>query len=87
MYQAVTRKIEVSVTPRFMPERSSAEKNYFFWSYTIEITNRGDEAVQLKTRPWTLPEAVGRVPQSGDAFDIAVPAFSLDSTEDRRTLN
>ena len=61
MYQAVTRKIEVSVTPRFMPDRSSAEKNYFFWSYTIEITNRGDETVQLKTRHWKITDAFGRV--------------------------
>src|SRR5437762_1068431 len=41
MYQAVTRDIEVTVTPKFLPERSSQEKSYFFWAYTIEISNRG----------------------------------------------
>jgi ApaG protein len=130
MYQAVTRKIEVSVTPKFMPDRSSAEKNYFFWSYTIEIINRSEEVVQLKTRHWKITDAFGRVQevkgagvvgeepvlkpgtsyeytsgvplptpsgimvgtygmvsQSGDKFDIAVPAFSLDSSEGKRTLN
>ena len=130
MYNAVTRKIEVNVTPRFLPERSSAEKSYFFWSYTIEIRNHGDEVVQLKTRHWKITDAFGRVQevkgagvvgeepvlkpggtyeytsgvplptpsgimvgsygmvsQSGDKFDIAVPAFSLDSTESKRTLN
>jgi ApaG protein len=130
MYHAVTRKIEVSVTPRFLPERSSAEKSYFFWSYTIEIRNHGDEEVQLKTRHWKITDAFGRVQevkgagvvgeepvlkpggsyeytsgvplptpsgimvgsygmvsQSGDKFDIEVPAFSLDSTESKRTLN
>jgi ApaG protein len=130
MYHAVTRKIEVSATPRFLPERSSAEKNYFFWSYTIEIRNLGDEVVQLKTRHWKITDAFGRVQevkgtgvvgeepvlkpgesyeytsgvplptpsgimsgsygmvsQSGDQFDIAVPAFSLDSSESKRTLN
>lgn len=61
MYQATTRKIEVTVTPRFMPERSSVEKSYFFWSYTIEITNRGKETVQLKTRYWKITDAFGRV--------------------------
>ena len=61
MYQANTRKIEVTVTPRFMPERSSAEKSYFFWSYTIEITNHGKETVQLKTRHWKITDAFGRV--------------------------
>ena len=130
MYNAVTRKIEVSVTPRFLPERSSAEKSYFFWSYTIEIRNLGDEVVQLKTRHWKITDAFGRVQevkgagvvgeepvlkpggsyeytsgvplptpsgimagsygmvsQSGDKFDIEVPAFSLDSSESKRTLN
>ena len=130
MYQAVTRKIEVSVTPKFMPDRSSAEKNYFFWSYTIEIINRSEEVVQLKTRHWKITDAFGRVQevkgagvvgeepvlkpgtsyeytsgvplptpsgimvgtygmvsQSGDKFDIAVPAFSLDSGDGKRTLN
>ena len=61
MYHATTRKIEVTVTPRFMPERSSAEKGYFFWSYTIEITNHGKETVQLKTRYWKITDAFGRV--------------------------
>jgi ApaG protein len=61
MYQAVTRKIAVNVTPRFMPERSSSEKSYFFWSYTIEITNKGDRTVQLKTRHWKITDAYGRL--------------------------
>jgi ApaG protein len=61
MYQAVTRNITVSVSPKFMPERSSAEKSYFFWSYTIEITNRSSETVQLKTRHWKITDEFGRV--------------------------
>ncbi len=61
MYRSVTRKIAVNVTPRFMPERSSSEKSYFFWSYTIEITNKGDRTVQLKTRHWKITDAYGRL--------------------------
>jgi ApaG protein len=130
MYQAVTRNIEVSVAPRFMPERSSAEKSYFFWAYTIEITNRGPETVQLKTRHWRITDAHGRLQEvrgagvigeepvlnpgqsfeytsgvplptpsgfmtgtygmvsgSGERFDIDIPAFSLDSPDERRTVN
>jgi len=30
MYRAVTRKIEVTVTPKFLSERSSPENGYFF---------------------------------------------------------
>jgi ApaG protein len=61
MYRSITRKIAVNVTPRFMPERSSSEKSYFFWSYTIEITNKGDRTVQLKTRHWKITDAYGRL--------------------------
>lgn len=61
MYHAVTNKIAVNVTPRFMPERSSSEKSYFFWSYTIEITNQGEQTVQLKTRHWKITDAYGRL--------------------------
>jgi ApaG protein len=121
MYRAVTRNIEVTVTPRFVPERSSATKNYFFWAYTINIANHGGETVQLKTRHWRITDAQGRlqevrgagvvgeepvlkpgasfeytsgvplttpsgfmvgsygmIGETGEHFDIQVPAFSLD---------
>ncbi len=61
MYRAVTRQIEVTVTPHFLPESSSQETRYYFWSYTIEITNRGRQAVQLKTRHWRITDAFGRL--------------------------
>jgi ApaG protein len=60
MYRAVTRNIEVVVTPRFVADRSSPENNYFFWAYTISITNKGDDTVQLKTRHWRITDAHGR---------------------------
>jgi hypothetical protein len=43
MYRAVTRQIEVTVEPNFLPGRSSVEKSQYFWSYTIVITNSGKE--------------------------------------------
>jgi len=61
MYRAVTRKIEVTVTPRFVSERSSPNEGYYFWAYTIDITNLGDETVQLKTRHWRITDANGRL--------------------------
>jgi ApaG protein len=60
MYRATTRGIEVAVTPRFEPDRSSPENNQFFWAYTISIANRGKETVQLKTRHWRITDANGR---------------------------
>jgi ApaG protein len=61
MYRAVTRKVEVTVTPRFLPERSSPDNGYYFWAYTIDITNLGNETVQLKTRHWRITDALGRL--------------------------
>jgi len=130
MYQAVTRNIEVKVTPQYLPERSSPESNEYFWAYTIEIRNRGAETVQLRTRHWRITDGFGRrqevkgagvvgkqpvlkpgesfeytsgVPLptpsgfmtgtygmasvDGEAFDIAIPTFSLDSPDSRRTIN
>jgi ApaG protein len=130
MYRAVTRNVEVKVTARFLPERSSHEQSYYFWSYAIEITNLGRETVQLKTRHWRITDAFGRlqevrgagvvgeepvlppgaafeytsgvplptpsgfmvgtygmVASSGERFDIEIPAFSLDSPQEPRTVN
>ena len=61
MYQTVTHNIEVTVSPRFMPEKSSAEKGLYFWAYTIEIANRGPVTVQLKTRHWRITDGFGRI--------------------------
>jgi ApaG protein len=60
MYRAVTRNIAVTVSPRFMPERSSNQEGRYFWAYTIEISNRGDTTVQLKTRHWVITDGVGQ---------------------------
>ena len=130
MYRAITRQIEVTVEPNFLPERSSAENRQFFWSYTVVITNAGAETVQLKTRHWVITDASGHrqevrgegvvgeqpvlgpgekfeytsgvplptasgfmagryqmVTDSGEPFEIDVPAFSLDSPQGKRTLN
>ena len=60
-YSAVTRKIEVKVAPRFLSDRSSPENGYFFWAYTITLSNHGNETVQLKTRHWQITDALGRL--------------------------
>ena len=60
-YRAVTKSIEVTVAPRFIAERSSPDNGYYFWAYTIEITNRGSATVQLKTRHWKITDAHGKL--------------------------
>ncbi len=60
-YRALTRQIEVRVVPQFLPDRSSPENGYFFWAYTITLSNHGRETVQLKTRHWRITDANGRL--------------------------
>ena len=60
-YRATTLGIEVSVTPRFLPERSSDAESYYFWAYTIGIVNNGARTVQLKTRHWRITDGNGRL--------------------------
>ncbi|MBV8567871.1 MAG: Co2+/Mg2+ efflux protein ApaG [Methylobacteriaceae bacterium] len=130
MYKAVTRNIEVTVLPEFLPDRSEPSEGRFVWAYTIEITNHSDQAVQLKSRHWIITDARGHVEEvrgpgvvgeqpvlnpgdafrytsgcplstpsgimsgtyrmagaDGRAFDIEIPAFSLDSPYAKRVLN
>jgi len=79
MYRAITRSIEVVVTPRFVADRSSPENNYFFWAYTISITNKGADTVQLKTRHWRITDAHGRQQQVRGAND-RIFIRTLDAT-------
>ena len=61
MYRAVTHDIQVTVTPSYLADKSSAEHGRFFWAYKIEIVNLGKVTVQLKTRHWRITDAHGRV--------------------------
>lgn len=60
MYRATTRNVQITVTPEYSPDRSSPEDGEYFWAYTIEILNLGDEAVQLISRHWKITDANGR---------------------------
>lgn len=129
-YEAVTRGIRIRVEPRYMEDQSSPEEGHFVWSYAVEISNDGEETVQLKTRTWRITDALGRTeevrgpgvvgqtpvippggsfnytsgcplktPQgimvgsyemtdaAGDAFEVAIPAFSLDSPYTQRSMH
>ncbi|MBN9073583.1 MAG: Co2+/Mg2+ efflux protein ApaG [Rhizobiales bacterium] len=61
MYRAVTRGIEVSVTPIYLPERSAPEESRYFWAYRVTIDNQSDEFVQLLSRYWRITDGNGRV--------------------------
>ncbi len=61
MYSCVTRDIEITVLPEFVPERSDEERGQFFWAYTVEIANQGQSVVQVTHRHWKITDANGRL--------------------------
>ena len=130
MYSCVTRDIEVTVLPEFVPERSDVDEGQYFWAYTVEIANQSKTTVQVTARHWKITDANGRleevkgagivgeqpvlkpgetfrytsgcplatssgimegtyrvVDETGVAFEIEIPAFSLDSPFTRRVIN
>lgn len=60
MYEALTGAIRVRVAPVYVEERSAPDDSYFFWAYTVEITNEGSEPMQLRSRYWRITDAGGR---------------------------
>jgi ApaG protein len=130
MYETVTRGIRVRCTPQYLEEESAPDEDRFFWAYTIEINNDGDETVQLRSRHWRITDGEGRTEEvrgpgvvgetpvlepggsfrytsgcsldtpsgimvgtyqmttdTGELFNVAIPAFSLDSPHAKRSLN
>lgn len=59
--EAITREIRVRVQSRYMPERSSPEQEQWFFIYTVEVTNLGEETAQLISRHWIITDANGVV--------------------------
>ncbi|NRG19641.1 Co2+/Mg2+ efflux protein ApaG [Rhizobiales bacterium] len=130
MYKSVTRNIQVTVEPYYIAEESDPDDKHFFWAYSVEIVNLGEETVQLRRRYWKITDANGQVNEvsgagvvgeqpiirpgeryeytsgcplttasgimsgsyqmqsdSGEFFNVTVPAFSLDKPDARRVIN
>ena len=130
MYTAVTRDIQITVMPQYLPDQSAPDESRYVWAYTIEIANLGRGTVQLVARHWVITDASGKVEtvsglgvvgeqpvlnpgetfrytsgcplstssgvmeghyrmadENGRAFEVEIPAFSLDSPHTRRVLN
>jgi ApaG protein len=60
MYSATTRAINVTVRPQYLPDQSDPAKSQYVWAYQVRIENKGDVAVQLRSRHWQITDALGR---------------------------
>ena len=61
MYTAVTRDIQITVMPQYLPDQSDPDDNRFVWAYTVEVANLGRRTVQLVARHWVITDAAGKV--------------------------
>jgi ApaG protein len=61
MYTATTRAIHVTVKPQYLPDQSDPNKAQYVWAYQVRIENKGDIAVQLRSRHWKITDGLGRL--------------------------
>lgn len=59
MVTAITNSISVSVVSHFEGYATPEGRDVYYFSYTIKITNLGDESVQLRSREWIIRESTG----------------------------
>ena len=58
---AETSGVLVEVQSRYVEDQSLPMARRFVFEYTITITNRGSEAVQLQSRHWIITDGLGDV--------------------------
>jgi len=54
-------EINVEVHARYIESESKPDEQRYVFAYTITITNRGDNPVQLLTRHWIIDHGNGKV--------------------------
>lgn len=63
MYSATTHNVTVSVELSYLDNESTPEDNVYVWAYTVRIENKGADALQLRSRHWTITDSYGRIQQ------------------------
>jgi len=52
-------KLQVEVTPQYLPEQSDPAGDLYTFAYSITITNTGNIAAQVISRSWSVNDANG----------------------------
>ena len=52
-------KLQVEVTPQYLPEQSDPAGDLYTFAYSITITNTGTIAAQVISRSWSVNDANG----------------------------
>jgi ApaG protein len=59
--EATTRNIRVRVRAQYDSRRSNPQQSQWFFLYTVNITNEGQDTVQLVSRHWVITDGMGEV--------------------------
>src|SRR5215203_5764864 len=59
--EALTNGVQVEVLSRHVPENSRPEMDEWVFQYTVRITNRSSQTVQLLSRHWIISDALDHV--------------------------
>src|SRR5712691_8936546 len=59
MSEAITNNVRVEVESQYAPEHSQPFESYWFFHYTVRITNEGDDTVKLLSRHWIITDGAG----------------------------
>jgi ApaG protein len=55
--EAVTHNVSVEVLSQYSAENSHPQQGEWVFQYTVRITNKGEETVQLLSRHWIISDA------------------------------
>ena len=58
-YEALTNGVRVRVIPEYDEDQSEPDEAYYFWTYTVEISNERETPVHLRSRVWQITDAHG----------------------------
>jgi ApaG protein len=58
---AETRRVLVEVQSYYLDKQSQPASRRFVFAYTITITNKGNDVVQLRSRRWIITDGLGDV--------------------------
>jgi len=57
--EAITNNVRVEVESAFAADRSQPFDREWFFTYTVRISNEGDDNIQLLSRHWIITDATG----------------------------
>ncbi len=59
--EAMTRGVQIKVASEYVPHHSDPTHGQWLFTYTVRITNNGQQTVQLISRHWVITDGNGEV--------------------------